>query len=165
VFLGLIATGCFLKILFAVWRPAFRLYFAKGCFSLIGEKTDEVEKMKYFVMGLNSYNLYLRRNVTLEINDLKKIFSQIATSRLEVKDDVINRVCRVFKDKCEFKDSTLEPVRIISSFLDKSDPQSFLTRESLLSKLKNYASFAIVAIPVLLSVIKFAFPWLFSGSG
>jgi hypothetical protein len=155
LFLFLIVVAGFLKMLFAVWRPSFRLYFAKGCFSFIEERKDEVERMKYFVLGLNSYNSYLRRQIKLEIGDLKGIYSQVASSPATVKDEVIKRVCKVFeKDTFEFEDYTLEPVRVISSFLKVSGTQTFLTQESLFNKLRNYAGFAIVAIPVLLSVLK-----------
>jgi hypothetical protein len=153
VFLGLIAIGCFLKILFAVWRPAFRLYFAKGCFSLIGDRRNEAEKMKFFVKGLDSYNSYLRRQITLEIGDLKKIYSQIACSSVQDKNDLMNKVCTVFeKDMLEY--DTLEPLRVISRFLKENDPQRFLTQEPIFSKIKNFASFAILAIPVILSVLQ-----------
>ena len=58
--LVLIVMAGILKVVFAVARKEFRLYFARGCFRIIQEKDDEVEKMRYFVKGLNSYNLYLR---------------------------------------------------------------------------------------------------------
>jgi hypothetical protein len=155
LFLFLIVIAASLKVIFAVSRARFRLYFAKGCFNFIEDRKDEVEKMRYFVMGLNSYNSYLRRQIKLEISDLKKIYSRIASSPTSAKDEVINRVCKVFqKDMFEFEDYTLEPVRSLYKFLNIPDSQIFLTEEPLVNKLKNYGAFAVVAIPVLLNVLK-----------
>jgi hypothetical protein len=37
---------------------------------------NEVDEMNFFVMGLNSYNSYLRRKIKLQIKDLKKVYSK-----------------------------------------------------------------------------------------
>ncbi len=155
LFLALTVFAAFLKLIFAVSRTQFRLSFAKGCFNLMAEKKDEVEKMKYFVMGLNSYNSYLRRQIKLEISDLRKIYSWIASSPTSAKNELVDKVSKVFqKDRFEYEDYTLEPVRSLSRFLDTPDSKISLGEESILNKLKSYAAFAVVAIPVLLNVLR-----------
>ena len=42
--------------------------------------------MGYLIMALNSYNSYLRRYIKLEINDIKKIYSKLATLPDKEKD-------------------------------------------------------------------------------
>ena len=54
----------------------------------------------------------------------------------------------------EYEDYTLEPVRCLYKFLNA--PDIFLTQESLINRLKNIGSFAVVAITVVLSVLKIA---------
>jgi hypothetical protein len=157
LFLALTVFAAFLKLIFAVSRTQFRLSFAKGCFNLMAERKDEVEKMKYFVMGLNSYNSYLRRQIKLEISDLRKIYSWIASSPIPAKNELVDKVSKVFqKDMFEYEDYTLEPVRCLSRFLDTPESKISLGEESILNKLKSYAAFAVVAIPVLLNALKVA---------
>ena len=76
-FLFLAVLAGILKMVIALSRKRFRLYYAKGCLSLVKKSKDEVERMGYLIMGLNSYNSYLRRYMKLEIKDIKKIYSKL----------------------------------------------------------------------------------------
>ena len=144
--LFLIVTAAFLKILFAVRRKKFRLFYAKGSFRIMQDKQDEVEKMAYFVMGLNAYNLYLRRQIKLQINDLKRIYSQIASSSPKVKNEVIDKVSEVFREE-KSEDNTLEPVRYLSTFMDIPETE-ILIEQPITNKLKQYGAAAAVVVPL-----------------
>jgi hypothetical protein len=76
-FLFLTVLAGLLKMVFAISRKRFRLYFAKGCLSIAKNSNDEAEKMEYLIKGLNSYNSFLKRHINLEINEIKKIYSKI----------------------------------------------------------------------------------------
>jgi hypothetical protein len=110
------------------------------------DKQDEVEKMAYFVMGLNAYNLYLRRQIKLQINDLKRIYSQIASSAPKVKNEVIDKVSEVFREE-KSEDNTLEPVRYLSTFMDIPETE-ILIEQPITNKLKQYGAAAAVVVPL-----------------
>jgi hypothetical protein len=71
-FLFLTVLAGLLKMAFALSRKRFRLYFAKGCLSIVKNSNDEVEKMEFLIKGLNSYNSFLKRHIKLEINQINK---------------------------------------------------------------------------------------------
>ena len=128
--LVLIVIAGILKVVFAIARKEFRLYFARGCFRIIQEKDDEVEKMKYFVKGLNSYNLYLRRQIKLQIDDLKSVYSKIASSSSDLKNDSINKISYDFVN-LSMEHNTLEPIRYLYRLMDIPSDRSMLTAQPL----------------------------------
>lgn len=149
--LVLIVTAAILKVIFAVARKDFRLYFARGCFMIIQGKNDEVEKMGYFVRGLNSYNLYLRRHIKLQIDDLKPIYSKIASSSSQLKNEVISKVSNDFIDP-SMEAATLEPVRYLYQLMDMHSETPMLTAQPLTNKLKDYTAAAVVVIPLMIQL-------------
>ena len=70
------------KIIFHISKKEFRLNFAIGCIRFLAREEDEIDKMKYVIWGLDSYNAYLRRYLKLEIGNLKMIYSKISASPL-----------------------------------------------------------------------------------
>jgi len=149
----LIIISAIFKIVCAIGRKSFRLYFAKGCFILMNREQDEVEKMRYFVMAFNSYSLYLRRQIKLEIADLKKIYSKISTSPAALKNEAIDKISMVFqKDQLEYDNYTLEPVRYLYKFLNMPETQ-ILTQQLLTNKLKDYGNAAIVLVPTAVLIL------------
>jgi len=57
-----------------------------------GIEEDDYKKIKYFLMGLNSYNKYLRRKLRLEIKDIKKIHSKFVYAKTTEKHEIIKSV-------------------------------------------------------------------------
>jgi hypothetical protein len=152
-FLFLAVLAGILKMVFALGRKRFRLYYAKGCMALVKKSNDEVEKMGFLIMGLNSYNSYLRRYMNLQIKDIKKIYSKLATLPDVEKDASIAKIIESFDSG-----DTLEPLRYLTQF---KDPESevFLVEEPLFDKIKTQVTYAIGVIPVALTIIErlFAF--------
>ena len=146
-FLFLAVLAGILKTVFALARKRFRLYYAKGCLTLIKKSKDEVEKMGYLIMALNSYNSYLRRYIKLEIKDIKKIYSKLATLPDKEKDTHIEKIIQSFESG-----DTLEPLRYLSQFKE-SDSSVFLVEEPLHEKIKTQVTYAIGIIPVALTII------------
>lgn len=147
-FLFLTVLAGLLKMVFALSRKRFRLYFAKGCLSITKDSIDEVEKMEYLIKGLDSYNSHLKRHIKLGINEIKKIYSRIATLPAKEKMDTVNRIIQSF----ELGD-TLEPVRYLSS-LHESKTELFLAEEPLEQKIKLQVTYAAGIIPVILTIIQ-----------
>lgn len=147
-FLFLAVLAGILKMVFALSRKRFRLYYAKGCLSLIRRSKDEVEKMGYLIMGLNSYNSYLRRYLKLEIKDIKKMYSKLATLPDKDKDAAIEKIMESFDSG-----DTLEPLRYLAQYRD-ADSDVLLVEEPLLDKIKTHVTYAIGIIPVVLTIIE-----------
>ena len=147
-FLFLTVLAGLLKMVFALSRRRFRLYFAKGCLSIAKNTDDEVEKMEYLIKGLNSYNSFLKRHIKLEINEIKKIYSKITTLPSKEKMDTVNRIIQSFESG-----DTLEPVRYLSSLKDNKT-ELFLTEEPLEQKIKLQVTYAAGIIPVILTIIQ-----------
>lgn len=147
-FLFLTVLAGLLKVVFALSRKRFRLYFAKGCLSIAKNSNDEVEKMEYLIKGLDSYNSYLKRHIKLEINEIKKIYSKITTLPSKEKSDTVNRIIKSFESG-----DTLEPVRYLSSLHD-NNIELFLTEEPLEQKIKLQVTYAAGIIPVILTIIQ-----------
>jgi len=97
--IALLVVGAFLKILFAIGKPEFRLYYAMGCFRIIQRKENEVEKMKYMIRGLNSYNKYLKRCSNLQINDLSKIYSKISSTTQRERESLTESIPNPLKEE------------------------------------------------------------------
>jgi hypothetical protein len=172
ILLLFIVVAALLKIVFSVVRREFRLFFAKGCFRIIKneQKKNEVSQMKYFIMGLNSYNRYLRRHMKLQIANLKKIYSIVASSPIERKKEYMDGVAGAFESESE-----LEPVRYLYSFSNtirnellhepvpdkiKEDKikdwenEGFLVEEPISGKIKEWGRFASVMVPVAITIVE-----------
>jgi len=147
-FLFLTVLAGLLKVVFALSRKRFRLYFAKGCLSIAKNSNDEVEKMEYLIKGLDSYNSYLKRHIKLEINEIKKIYSRITTLPAKEKMHSVNKIIQSFESG-----DTLEPVRYLSSLHD-SKTELFLAEEPLEQKIKLQVTYAAGIIPVILTIIQ-----------
>ena len=117
----LIVGSALLKIIFLNARKEFRFYFAKTSFRVISKKVDEVEKMRYVIKGLNSYNKYLRRNLGLQINDLKRIYSRIISDPALDKNHSIEKLFAAFENN-----DKLKLTQCLSEISTVTDPEQFL---------------------------------------
>jgi hypothetical protein len=103
-------------------------------------------------MGLNSYNYYLRRLISLEIGDLKtKIYSKIASSSVEEKSKIMNSIISSFLTDKSMEANTLEPVRQLAEFTQKSITD-FLTKQPFLNKLKEWTAISSVIVTMAVSL-------------
>jgi hypothetical protein len=147
IFLAVLAG--ILKMVFALTRRKFRLYFAKGCLELMKKSKDEVEKMRYFTMALNSYDSYLKRNIDLQFNDVKQIIAKIAILPAKEKNETMEIVGKGFDSN-----DTLEPVRYLATFFEQKE-QELLVEEPIQKKIKNQLTYAIGIVPVIITIAEF----------
>lgn len=134
-------------------RKDFRLYYARGCFVICQGENNEVKQMSYFSMGLNSYNYYLRRLISLEIHDLKtKIYSKIASSPTDKKTKIMNSVISSFLADENMETKTLEPVRQLAKF-SRISVTDFLTKQPFLNKLKEWTAISSVIVTMVVTLI------------
>lgn len=152
-YLFIIVVGAFLKILFAIAKPEFRLYFAIGCFRIIQRKRDEVVKMRYLIGGLNSYNKYLKRCMNLQMNDLTKIYSKISSAPKEERAKIIESL----SDFLERGNNTLEPVKYLLT-ISKIPEEEFLTEQQFKQKIKEGYTLLIPVFTIIVTLITSLLP-------
>lgn len=151
--LMLVFVAAVFKMICILFRKDFRLYYARGCFVLCKGENNEVKQMRYFTMGLNSYNHYLRRLISLEIRDLKpKIFSKIASSPSEEKTKIMDSVISSILTDKDVEVKTLEPVRQLVDFT-KESITDFLTKQPFLNKLKEWTAISSVIVTMIVTLL------------
>jgi hypothetical protein len=155
--LFLIVLSGILKIILALGRTQFWLHFARGCFVLMQDAKNEIDEMRFFVMALNAYNLYLRREIKLGIKDLKQVFSKIATMEERQKNNIVGNLALFFLSDKSVEENTLYPLREISNLLGKPETE-LLTEQQLRNKLKEWSAAAVIIIPLVIQIIGLYWP-------
>jgi hypothetical protein len=146
-----------LKLIFTVFRKQFRLYYAKGCFAKAkAVRNKETEKLSYFVKGLEAYNSYLRRNLNVQIGDMKKFVASILSSPYHKKIKDVNRICDIFS-RTSAETHALEPLLPLRHYLATGQPISMdqlLTQQPIIGKIKDMSTFfAVTAVPLAISLV------------
>jgi hypothetical protein len=74
-----VVMGALLRVLTQVIRKEFRFHLAKGyCIVASGKEEDQdLDRIKYLVLSLDSYNKYLLRKIKFGIKNINKIYSDI----------------------------------------------------------------------------------------
>lgn len=113
----------------------FKFYLARLSFRAMAKVKDEIERVKYLVLGLGFYNKYIRGTLGLQINDLKLIYSKI------IADVAVDR-CYFMKELgTAFEDNDrLKPIRCLAGLSDTKDLEHFLVKESVGKKLEEWAT-------------------------
>jgi len=96
---------------------------------------NEVDEMNFLVMGLNSDNSYLRRKIKLLIKDLKKVYSKIAATPIEQKNNTLGKFALFLWSGEDADDKNRYPLRELSKLL--TTPETDLLIEEPL--MKNFA--------------------------
>jgi hypothetical protein len=114
-------------------KREFRFYFANGCCKIISGKYDEVEKMKYLCLLLDSYNRYSERILKIEINDIKKIYSIILYMDNKERNQILQTIC------VSMEGDRLDLAKVLASIY-KIPNSEFYTNKSLFESLKIIGS-------------------------
>ena len=143
-----IVASALLKIVVIITRKDFRFYFAKTLFKTMLNK-DEVEKIKLLVKALNSYNRYLSRNLSLQINDIKKVYSKILSDISLDKEKIIKELSIAFEDD----NDKFNPIKCLSEALKVTDTDHFLAKESRGKRIEDWASVTATIVSTIAAVI------------
>jgi hypothetical protein len=158
IVLFLIVVSGVLKMIFARARREFWLYYARGCFVQMQDAKNEMDEIRYLVSGLNSYNLYIRRQTKLEIKQLSQVFSKIASLETVKKNDFIGKLAFFFSSDTLVKNNTLNPLKEISKLLNTSESE-LLVGQSLKNRLMEWGAAAAVFIPLTIQTVTFITPF------
>ena len=96
---------------------------------------NELDEMNFLVMGLNSDNSYLLRKIKLLIKDLKKVYSKIAATPIEQKNNTLGKFALFLWSGEDADDKNRYPLRELSKLL--TTPETDLLIEEPL--MKNFA--------------------------
>jgi hypothetical protein len=140
-----VSTGAFFRNMTQIVKKDFRFYFAKGCCKIISVKEDDLEKMKYLLLLLNSYDMYLKRRIKVGIDE-KRIYSIILYKNAEERSQIINSIC----DSLE--GDKLSLANYLSS-IHKVPESEFYIQETFLQQLKPVGVILATAIPIIISAV------------
>ena len=138
-------TGALLRISTYTARKDFRLYLARG-YCKLALKKSSLDKIKYLLLSIDSYNKFLLRKINIGVRNIDKIYSDFI--RTQAKND------NVLKSICEQLDRQELDLAIYLSEISKvPDTEQFFIKETIIQKLKTLAAFLAAAIPIAISVI------------
>lgn len=141
-----IAIAAILRITLLNLKKEFRFYFAKGCCKIISANNDNVEKIKYLFLLLSSYNKYLQRNLKIEINDIKKIYSIILSKEINQQNEIIESICT------SLEGDKLKLARYLSTIQNIPDSEYYI-KVSLFEQLKPIGAFLAAVTTIVISMI------------
>jgi len=141
--------GAIGKIASLVSRKEFSFYFARGCFIILEKEEDGHENVRYFIAGLNSYNKYLIKNMKLNIEDMKQIYSKFFCAQAQEKTELIKTLDKAFAK------SKSEPIKPLLHFLGDKKADEFLTRQHLRAKTEHYVGIITPIMAVIFTMMEF----------
>jgi hypothetical protein len=147
-------SGALLKMMFFFLRNDYRNFFAKGCFKIFIIMEDEVIKLEYLYLMLDSYNKYLKRSLKIEIKNIDEIYTNILYTWINRKNNSI--LLSITKS---FEGNSLDLLRyLFTTFFLGSAIDRFLVKEStngwFLGNLKRFGGYFAVIIPIVISIIE-----------
>ena len=143
----------FFTLSFSYGQRDFRFQFAKACMNVIENKKDEVNKIYYLMLGLDSYNKFLKRNIKLQFDDTMVCSKIISSSE---KNQSLNLITASFKDN-----DKLKPVSCLSNIIKLPDKGQFLVKKPLKGKIKDAVTILTAIIPIVISILQLMFPKYF----
>jgi hypothetical protein len=146
-----IVIGALLRVSTHIIKREFRFYLAKGyCVAASKNEEGDLDRMKYLLSSLDSYDKYLRRKIKFGIKNINKIYSDIMiSSDTKKKDEIIKSICQYLGEEDRLKLATY-----LSTLYKLPETEQFLIKESFVQKLKTIGAFLIAAIPIVISIIQ-----------
>ena len=135
--LFLVVPGGFLRLILLIARKEFRFYFAKGCFSIMTQKEEDLAKMRYLKLGLESYNKFLRRHLKYQIGEsnIKKFYFKYMRAAIQERNEMVNSLLQAFED------GKTRPATCVATITKVPEIEEFLIEESVGQKLKVVGTF------------------------
>lgn len=135
-------------------RKDTRFYLAKEYFKTIYNVRNNLSKAKYIVIGIKSYDRYLRRNLNLQIKDVDKLCSKILISDPPIDQNVvIESMSTAFEDI-----DKLKPAKNLSKVLDIKKTDKFLVGLSLQTKIKDFFKLLGIVTAPIIAIIQLLMP-------
>lgn len=126
-------------------------YLSKGCFRIAHnlEGLDELHQSAWVVNGLYSYNKYIRKNVTLHINNLEIMYSKI----ISTSNKSMNELLQTILDKLESSER-LGLLRYLLSLDDTNSNKMSFSYRGFRARMKDTLPFVIPVISVIFTALE-----------
>jgi hypothetical protein len=139
--------GPFLRIAAYTAKREFRFYLARGYIRMSTAKHNNLDKIKYLFLSLDSYNKFLIRKTKFGIKNIDKIYSGIMDTDATKNDELIKSINEPLGGQ------EMDLGLYLSKIYKVTDVEQFFVKESLFQKLKVIAAFLAAAIPIVVSII------------
>jgi uncharacterized protein YneF (UPF0154 family) len=145
----IVPVSIIIKLLLEHARKEFRFYYAKGCFKIVSNvNTHELDKAKYFKIGLIWYNKFLKRNIGLHINDIMKIYSKIITDSPLEQNSALISISESFNSE-----DGLKPLRHLSTVIPGKEAGEALTEQYIRTTIKESSDLLLPIIGTIITII------------
>lgn len=143
-----IPISIIIKLVITNSRSLFKLYFAKGCFRIVlKEMSNEIDKAKYFIMGIIWYNKFLKKTINLQINNIDNICEKILRSPLD-NNKILLSISKAF-----YSNDGFEPLRTILTIFNYKEEEKILIKEPIRTRLKESSDLIIPIITTVITII------------
>lgn len=126
----------------------YHINFARGCFEIANKLPDthRPSKQKYMIMGINSYDEFMKKTINMQIQNIDKIHSSMARYTIPRINNTAYNFVEILQrsDKFELLDIIRQKYNV---------GPTMLVKDPALKKIKNITSFAGPAIPVIVVAI------------
>lgn len=129
-------------------KKDFKYQFARICFYISKEHTNETEQFKFFMKGVYSLNSYLRRNFKLEIKDVGKIYFKFLSATVENKKSDLKMIIKSFAN-----DDQLEPLKSMAKLLKIEPNEEFIVNSSIVN-IKELVPMIVASITGIVGFIR-----------
>jgi hypothetical protein len=144
-----VSISIIVKLLIEHSRKLFKFYLAKACFEVVLKKsTNEVRKATYFKYGLIWYNRFLKKIISLEINNIDAFYESVLVNCSLDNNKTLFSLANTFEDKNEFT-----ALRYLRTVLPLGEGEKMLTREAFATKVKESSELIIPIVTTLITLI------------
>lgn len=117
--------------------------------------------ISYLIRGLNHYNKFLKQKINLQIRDIEKVYSKIASSTPTGKknplesmpNDSIESIAKDLVNEFGKDKDILAPARYLGRILKKDKTEEYLTKEPFTEKIKGWNAIFAAMIPAAAAII------------
>jgi hypothetical protein len=149
---GFIAYTSIARFSALKWRD-YPYYLAKAYFALGETQTELSLRLRYFVDGMEAYNLFLQRNLKLKIRELQSIYSLLSSDEVTVQQNIIRKLWLAFHNK-EQKLDKLEPFRGIKNMMQENYKKEIVTGVSKRRTLEEWIPLIALVISSVIAVLQ-----------
>ena len=146
--LNLIVNASFIPLIFifvAIFSRSFRFYLSKTLIIVAQTKPNKMDKMKYYIRGLKTYNTYLARILNIKLDELKIFSSLLSENEIDEKNLLLS-----FDDN-----DKLKPIKWLTDFTNKTDLVIQVTRFQMV---KDSIEFLLGLLPLIFTILALALP-------
>ena len=135
-----VVIGALLRLAAQATKKEFRFYLAKAYCIVASNNDGGLDKTKYLIMSLDSYNKYLLRKIHFAIKNINKIYSDLIYIDANKKDDIIKSISE------SLDGDRLELAIYLSILYNVTPTEEFFIKELIMQRLRTIGVIAAAAV-------------------